>query len=87
MTKDMEYDEKIELMRSEVRRLLKEYIDSEVCWWEMAASVHLDPRLDLEAQVNVYAQVFKEIDGDEIKRFITIDDEEEWAETYGVDMG
>ncbi len=82
----MEYGEKIELMRSEVRRLLKEYEDCEVGWWEMASNIHLDPRLDLEAQVNVYAQVSKEIDGDEVKRFTTIDDEEEYVETYGVDM-
>ena len=82
----MEYGEKIELMRSEVHRLIKEYNDSELCWQEMATNVHLDPRLDLKAQVNVYAQVCKEIDGNSIERY---EDEEEyfWTEQYGVDMG
>ena len=88
MTKAMEYGEKLELMRSEVRRLLKEYEDSEVGWWEMASDVHLDPRLDLEAQVNVYAQVSLQIDGDTIERHEHEDINDDYLiETYGVDMG
>ena len=84
----MEHNEKLELMRSEVRRLLKEYRESNVVWAEMAASVHLDPRLDLESQVNVYAQVFHELEGDVIERYeIDEYDEYEYVETYGVDMG
>lgn len=64
----MEYGEKIELMRSEVRRPVKEYNDSELYWKEMAADVHLNPRLDLLAQVKVFAQVCREVDGDTIER-------------------
>ena len=81
----MEYSEKLELMRSEVRRLLKEYNDNELCWKEMAADVRLDPRLDLLAQVNVFAQVCREIDGDTIERHEGAD--YLWGESYGVDMG
>lgn len=83
----MEHSEKLELMRSEVHRLLKEYRDSNVAWGEMAASVHLDPRLDLESQVRVYAQVFHELEGDVIERY-EIDEynEYEYVETYGVNM-
>ena len=88
MTKAMEYGEKLELMRSEVRRLLKEYEDSEVGWWEMASDVHLDPRLDLESQVNVYAEVSYKIDGDTIERHEHEDINDDYLiETYGVDMG
>jgi len=89
----MEYGEKLELMRSEVRRLVKEYNDSELCWEEMAADVRLDPRLDLLAQVNVFAQVTKETTGDRIycyEKFIDADTEEEEevaVTSYGVDMG
>ena len=89
----MEYGEKLELMRAEVRRLVKEYHDSELCWEEMAAGVHLDPRLDLLAQVNVFAQVTKETTGDRIycyEIFIDADTEEEEevaVTSYGVDMG
>lgn len=82
----MTHEEKLELMREEVRRLLAEYRDSEVCWQEMAATVHLDPRLDLESQVNVFAQVCKEIDGDSIERYENGEDYF-WTERYGVDMG
>ena len=89
----MKYEEKLELMRSEVRRLVKEYYGNELCWEEMAADVHLDPRLDLLAQVNVFAQVTKETIGDRIycyETFIDADTEEEEeiaVTSYGVDMG
>ncbi len=89
----MEYGEKLELMRSEVRRLVKEYHNSGLCWEEMAADVHLNPRLDLLAQVNVFAQVTKETTGDRIycyEKFIDADtkgEEEVAVASYGVDMG
>lgn len=84
----MEHNEKLELMRSEVHRLLKECQDSNVVWGEMAASVHLDPRLDLESQVNVYAQVFQELEEDVIERYeINEYNEYEYVKTYGVNMG
>ena len=83
----MEYGEKLELMRSEVRRLVKEN-DSELHWKEMAADVHLDPRLDLMAQVNVFAQVVKEIDkNNEVSRYARDGGDWTFVETYGVDMG
>jgi hypothetical protein len=82
----MTHEEKLELMRKEVHRLLAEYRDSEVCWQEMAGTVHLDPRLDLESQVNVYAQVSKEIDGDNIYRYIDNGDTQYCQEVYGVSM-
>ena len=89
----MHYGEKVQLMRDEVRRVLEEYKNEDICWQELASSIHLDPRLDLEAQVNVYATLCNKIDGDKICRHI-FDDEEEYvdevygvAETYGVDMG
>jgi hypothetical protein len=82
----MTHEEKLELMREEVRRLLAEYRDSEVCWQEMAGTVHLDPRLDLKSQVNVYAQVSKEIDGDNIYRYIDNGDTQYCQEVYGVSM-
>ena len=84
----MEYGEKLELMRSEVHRLVKEYNDSELCWEEMAAGVHLDPRLDLLSQVNVFAEVYHRIQGDTIERHEheNIDDDY-YLGTYGVDMG
>ena len=69
----MTYEEKLELMHEEVRRLLVEYRDSEVCWQEMAATVHLDPRLDLESQVNVY-------------RYVNNGDVQYCQEVYGVNM-
>ncbi len=84
----MEYGEKLELMRSEVRRLIKEYNDSQLSWHEMAEDVHLDPRLDLLAQVNVFAQVSYKVNGDTIERHEHEDFEDDyWIETYGVDMG
>ena len=83
----MEYEEKLELMRSEVRRLVKEN-DNELHWKEMAANVHLDPRLDLMAQVNVFAQVVKEIDkNNEVSRYARDRGDWTFVETYGVDMG
>ena len=84
----MEYGEKIELMRSEVHRLIKEYNDSEICWHEMAEDVHLDPRLDLLAQVNVFAQVAYEVEKDTVERHEHEDINDDYhLETYGVDMG
>lgn len=84
----MEYGEKLELMRSEVRRLVKEYNDSELCWEEMAADVHLDPRLDLLAQVNMFAEVYHQIYGDTVERHEHEDiDDDYYLGTYGVDMG
>lgn len=84
----MEYGEKIELMRSEVRRLLKEYEDSDLCWEEIAANVHLDPRLDLLAQVNVFAQVAVEVCGDTIERHEHETFEDDYfVDCYGVNMG
>ena len=82
----MKYEEKLGLMQSEVNRLVKEYKAGDVSWNEMASSVHVDPRLDLAAQVDVYAQVCKIVDGDVIKRFTTVDEEETFVETYGVDL-
>ena len=82
----MNYEEKLGLMQSEVNRLVKEYKAGDVCWNEMASSVHVDPRLDLAAQVDVYAQVCKIVDGDVIKRFTTVDEEETFVESYGVDL-
>ena len=83
----MEYGEKLELMRSEVRRLVEEN-NNELCWKEMAANVHLDPRLDLMAQVNVFAQVVKEIDkNNEVSRYARDRGDWTFVETYGVDMG
>ena len=84
----MEYGEKLELMRSEVRRLLREYKDYEFGFDEMATGVYLDPRLDLMAQVNVFAQVVKEIDNDdEVSRYTRDGGDWTFVETYGVDMG
>ena len=82
----MDYEEKTELMQSEVNRLVEEYKAGDVCWNEMASSVHVDPRLDLAAQVDVYAQVCRIVDGDVIKRFTTVDEEETFVESYGVDI-
>ena len=82
----MTHEEKLELMRSEVRRLLAEYHDSEVCWQQMATTVHLDLRLDLYSQVNVYAQVSKEIDGDNIYRYEDNGDVQYCEEVYGINM-
>lgn len=83
----MEYGEKQELMRSEVCRLLKEYYDSDTDWSEMAADVHLDSRLDLLAQVNVFAQVFKEVEKDVVCHHMLDDDGKvECVEWYGVNM-
>lgn len=90
----MDYGEKVQLMRDEVRRVMKEYQEEDICWQELASNIHLDPRLDLEAQVNVYATLYKKIDGDKICRHAFDEYEEEYvdkvygvAETYGVDMG
>lgn len=82
----MNYEEKLEIMKKEVNRLVKEYKAGDVCWNEMASSVHVDPRLDLAAQVDVYAQVCKIVDGDVIKRFTIVDEEETFVESYGVDL-
>lgn len=84
----MDYGEKVQLMRDEVRRVMKEYQKEDICWQELVSSVHLDPRLDLEAQVNVYATLCNKIDGDEICRH-TFDNNVEGfvQEVYGVDMG
>lgn len=38
----MEYGEKIELMRSEVHRLVKEYNNSKLCWHEMVEYIRTD---------------------------------------------
>lgn len=82
----MNYEEKLELMNKEVNRLVEEYKAGDVCWNERASSVHVDPRLDLAAQVDVYAQVCRIVDGDVIKRFTTVDEEETFVESYGVDL-
>ena len=83
----MDYGEKVQLMRDEVRRVLKEYQEEDICWQELASSVHFDPRLDLEAQVNVYATLCNKIDGDKICRHVFDEYEEDYVdEVYGVDM-
>lgn len=82
----MTYYQKKELMRDEVDRLIREYRKSDVAWAEMAASVHLDPRLDLESQVHVYAQVFHELEGDSIVRYQYDEDGyDKVVMIYGVD--
>lgn len=81
----MTYQKK-ELMRDEVDRLIRECRESDVAWAEMAANVHLDPRLDLESQVNVYAQVFYELEGDSIVRYQYDEDGyDKVVMIYGVD--
>jgi hypothetical protein len=83
----MDYGEKVQLMRDEVRRVMKKYQEEDICWQEMASSIHLDPRLDLEAQVNVYATLCNKIDDDKICRHTLDEYEEEYVdEVYGVDM-
>ena len=72
--------EELELARAEVERVLKEYQEQDVCWNEFAESVHLDSRLGLDMQVQVYGELCRLIDGDMVCRIIPDEEGREYEE-------
>ena len=86
---ELDYGAKLELMRNEVNRVYQEYLFDEVCWDEFSCDVHLDPRLDLQSQVQVYGELCQKIDGDRLVRELYDNDEDEpyEVEVQGVNMG
>lgn len=72
--KELSREEQLALAKDEVRRVFNEYKEESVCWAEYAEFVHLDSRLSLDMQVQVYGELCNLIGDDSLLRINAEDD-------------
>ena len=77
-------EDPIELAYNELNRVMKEYQESDVCFGEFVENIHLNPRLSLAMQVNIYGELRKRIDDVYVARISLEDGQRYEEEVYGI---